>query len=117
MVTWLSSAEAGEQLGGSRATLYAYVSRGLVRSSPAPGDSRGRRYAREDVERLRGRSEERRDPRKTAERALHFGVPVLESAITLISGDRLFYRGHDVAGLAPPRPLRGIASLIRTKAL
>src|SRR5260221_364621 len=116
MVTWLSSAEGGEQLGVSRATLYAYVSRGLVRSSPAPGDSRGRRYAREDVERLRGRSEERRDPRKTAERALHFGVPVLESAITLISGDRLFYRGHDVALLARTRSLEEVASLIWTGA-
>src|SRR5437868_15233949 len=83
MVTWLSSEEAASKLGVSRATLYAYVSRGLVRSSPSPGDSRGRRYAREDVERLRNRAEERRDPQKTVERALHFGVPVLESAITL----------------------------------
>ena len=116
MVTWLSSTQAAEQLGVSRATLYAYVSRGLVRSSAAPGDSRGRRYAREDVERLRGRSEERRDPRKTAERALHFGVPVLESAITLLSGDRLFYRGQDVAVLAQTRSLEEVASLIWTGA-
>lgn len=114
MVTWLSSAEAAEHLGVSRATLYAYVSRGLVRSSASPGDSRGRRYAREDVERLRGRAEERRDPQKTVERALHFGVPVLESAITLISGDRLFYRGHDVAELATTRSLEEVASLIWT---
>src|SRR5258708_40188516 len=116
MVTWLSSAEAAEQLGVSRATLYAYVSRGLVRSSPAPGDSRGRRYAREDVERLRGRSEERRDPRKTAERALHFGVPVLESAITLISGDRLVDRGHHLALLARTRSLAEAAPLSWTAA-
>ncbi len=116
MVTWLSSAEAAEHLGVSRATLYAYVSRGLIRSSAAAGDSRGRRYAREDVERLRGRSEERRDPQKTAERALHFGVPVLESAITLISGDRLFYRGHDVAVLARTRSLEEVAALIWTGA-
>ncbi len=114
MVTWLSSEEASEQLGVSRATLYAYVSRGLVRSSPTPGDARGRRYAREDVERLRARAEERRDPQKTVERALHFGVPVLESAITLISGERLFYRGHDVAELARTRSIEEVASLIWT---
>ena len=114
MVTWLSSEEASEQLGVSRATLYAYVSRGLVRSSPTPGDARGRRYAREDVERLRARAEERRDPQKTVERALHFGVPVLESAITLISGERLFYRGHDVAELARTRSIEAVASLIWT---
>src|SRR5260221_7160620 len=116
MVTWLSSSEGAEPPGVSRATLYAYVSRGLIRSSAAAGDSRGRRYAREDVERLRGRSEERRDPQKTAERALHFGVPVLESAITLISGDRLFYRGHDVAVLARTRSLEEVAALIWTGA-
>lgn len=114
MVTWLSSEEASEQLGVSRATLYAYVSRGLVRSSPTPGDARGRRYAREDVERLRARAEERRDPQKTVERALHFGVPVLESSITLISGERLFYRGHDVAELARTRSVEEVASLIWT---
>jgi citrate synthase len=114
MVTWLSSKEAAARLGVSRATLYAYVSRGLVRSSPAPGEPRGRRYARADVERLRSRSEERRDPQKAVERALHFGVPVLESAITLISGDGLFYRGHDVAELARTRSVEDVASLIWT---
>lgn len=114
MVTWLSSEEAAEKLGVSRATLYAYVSRGLVRSSPTSGDARGRRYAREDVERLRSRSEERRDPQKTVERALHFGVPVLESAITLISSEGLFYRGHDVAELARTRSVEEVASLLWT---
>jgi citrate synthase len=116
MVTWLTSEAAAERLGVSRATLYAYVSRGLVRSSPSPGDPRLRRYAREDVERLRGRNEERRDPQKTAQRALHFGVPVLESSITLISGDRLFYRGHDVTELARTRSIEEVASLIWTGA-
>jgi citrate synthase len=114
MVTWLSSEEASRRLGVSRATLYAYVSRGLVRSTAAPGDPRQRRYAAEDVENLRGRSEERRDPAKTAERALHFGVPVLESAITLIDGGRLFYRGHDAAELARTRTIEEVAALIWT---
>jgi len=116
MVTWLSSAEAAKRLGVSRATLYAYVSRGLVRSAPAPGEPRGRRYAREDVERLRRRAEGRRDPQKTVQAALHFGVPVLESAITLISGDRLFYRGHDVVELARSRSVEEVASLLWTGA-
>jgi citrate synthase len=100
MVTWLSSGDASKRLGISRTTLYAYVSRGLVRSAAAPGHPHQRRYAAEDVERLRSRSEHRRDPGKTAERALHWGVPVLESAITLIDGDRLYYRGHDACELA-----------------
>jgi citrate synthase len=116
MVTWMRSAEAAQRLGVSRATLYAYVSRGLIRSAADPSDPRQRRYAREDVERLRGRGEERRDPSKTAERALHWGVPVLESSITLIEGGRLYYRGHDVADLAATRSVEEVAALIWTGA-
>jgi len=116
MVTWLSSEVAASRLGVSRATLYAYVSRGLVRSTPAPGDPRQRRYAAEDVDNLRGRSEERRDPAKIGERALHWGVPVLESAITLIENGRLYYRGHDVVELARTRTVEEVAALIWTGA-
>src|SRR5436190_11572071 len=116
MVTWLSSEDAAARLGVSRATLYAYVSRGRVRSSAAPGDPRQRRYAAEDVDALRNRSEERREPAKIGERALHWGVPVLESAITLIENGRLYYRGHDVAELARTRSVEEVAALIWTGA-
>jgi citrate synthase len=112
MVTWLTSADASQRLGVNRATLYAYVSRGLIRSSPAPGDPRARRYAAEDLERLRSRAELRRDPRKAVERVLHWGVPVLDSAITLIAGDRLYYRGHDACELALSKSIKQVASLI-----
>ncbi len=114
MVTWLSSDDASKRLGVSRTTLYAYVSRGLVRSSPSPGNTHQRRYAAEDVERLRSRSEQRRDPGKTAERALHWGVPVLESSITLIDSDRLYYRGYDACELARTRSVEEVAALIWT---
>jgi citrate synthase len=66
------------------------------------------------VERLRGRGEERRDPAKIGERALHWGVPVLESSITLIENGRLYYRGHDVAELARTRSIEEVAALIWT---
>jgi citrate synthase len=112
MVTWLTSNEASERLGVSRATLYAYVSRGLVRSSPSPEHPRARRYAREDVERLRGRAEQRRDPQKVVERALHWGVPLLESSIALIANNALYYRGHDVLDLARTKSIEEVASLI-----
>src|SRR5947209_1103062 len=112
MVTWLSSEEAASRLGVSRATLYAYVSRGLVRSTATPGHPRQRRYSGEDVDALRLRGEERRDPAKIGERALHWGVPVLESAITLIENGRLYYRGYDAAELAPTRSVEEVAALI-----
>jgi citrate synthase len=114
MVTWLSSEDAAQRLGVSRTTLYAYVSRGLVRSAAAPGNAHQRRYAAEDVERLRSRSEQRRDPGKTAERALHWGVPVLESSITLIDSDRLYYRGYDACELARTRTVEEVAALLWT---
>ena len=100
--------------GVSRATLYAYVSRGFVRSQSAPGSSRERRYSRDDVERLRRRTEERRDPDKAAARALQWGMPILESSIALIDGDRLYYRGHDAVGAGAIAIVEEVASLIWT---
>src|SRR5947208_9397851 len=87
---WLTAADAAALLGVTWATLYAYVSRGYVRSQPMPGPSRARGYAREDVERLLRRTEGRRDPDTVAAGALQWGVPVLESAITFIDGERLY---------------------------
>jgi citrate synthase len=106
--------EAAERLGVSRATLYAYVSRGHIRSQATAGQSRERGYARDDVERLRQRAEGRRDPEKAAAGALRWGVPVLESAITLIDGHSLYYRGHDAVTLAQTRTVEEVAALIWT---
>ncbi|HEY2151309.1 MAG TPA: citrate synthase family protein [Vicinamibacterales bacterium] len=111
---WVTAVEAAALLRVSRATLYAYVSRGLVRSQSTPGPARQRGYSREDVERLRRRTEERRDPDRATARALQWGLPVLESSITLIAADTLYYRGHDALALARSRSFREVASLIWT---
>ncbi|HET9369467.1 MAG TPA: citrate synthase, partial [Vicinamibacterales bacterium] len=111
---WIDAAAAAARLGVSRATLYAYVSRGLIRSQLLPGSSRAHGYAREDVERLRQRTAARRDPALAAAHALEWGVPVLESAITFIDGRALYYRGHDVVTLARERSLEEVAALIWT---
>jgi citrate synthase len=111
---WMTAADAARALRVSRATLYAYVSRGFVRSESVPGSSRERRYARDDVERLQRRSEERRDPDKAAARALHWGLPILESSIALIDDHHLYYRGHDAVTLARSRSVADVASLIWT---
>src|SRR5262245_62853985 len=114
MSEWISAAEAARLLNVTNATLYAYVSRGFVRSEPGPGASRARRYSRDDVERLRRRAAERRDPDKVAAHALQWGMPVLESAITLIADDTLYYRGHDAVVLAGAASVEAVASLIWT---
>jgi citrate synthase len=95
----LSSAEAARYLGVSRQTLYAYVSRGWVRSE-AGDSSRSRRYNRLDLERLRQRKEVRREPARKLTAALSWGLPLLETELTLIDEGQLYYRGRNAIELA-----------------
>ncbi len=108
----LTAREAATELGISPATLYAYVSRGLIHSEPGPVGTRQRRYRRADVEALKERQAQRRDPARSAETALSWGTPVLESAITLIEGGRLFYRGHDALELARSAHFEDVLQLL-----
>src|SRR5207253_5470610 len=103
--TYLSARETAERLGVKRDTLYAYVSRGLLRSVAVPG-SRERGYRAEDVERLRaGRG---------SSRVAHGEplVPIIDSSICLIEGGRLYYRGHDAIRLSEAATLEDIADLL-----
>jgi citrate synthase len=111
---YLSAGRAAEELGVSLATLYAYVSRGMVRSEAVEGKRRNRRYRAEDVRRLKERKRRRRDPDGVMEDALHWGTPVLESGITLIEGGGLYYRGRDVVALAWERSIEEVAALVWT---
>jgi citrate synthase len=111
---WVEATEATELLGVSRATLYAYVSRGHIRSEPLAGRTRRRRYSRDDIERFAARARERRNPEKAAQQALHWGMPILESAITLIADEKIYYRGHDVSVLAGASSVADVAALIWT---
>ncbi|MBA2616839.1 MAG: helix-turn-helix domain-containing protein [Rubrobacter sp.] len=111
---YLTAGEAAGELGVSLPTLYAYVSRGMVRSEAAEGKRRSRRYRAEDVRALLERKERRRDPEGVVEGALRWGAPVLESGITLVDGGRLFYRGRDVEGLVSEAGIEEVAALIWT---
>ena len=107
----LTSREASRRLGVSAATLYAYVSRGLLRSEAVDG-SRERRYRADDVVRLKRRRDVGRKAESIANHALDFGTPVLESALTLIENGHLYYRGIDAAGLARTASLEDAARLL-----
>src|ERR687889_683847 len=111
---YFSAGRAAEELGVSLATLYAYVSRGMVRSEAVEGKRRNRRYRAEDVRKLKERKRRRRDPEGVVEDALHWGTPVLESGITLIDGGGLYYRGSDVVKLAEERSIEEVAALVWT---
>jgi citrate synthase len=110
---YLTARRAAEELGVSLATLYAYVSRGMIRSEAVGGSRRSRRYRAEDVRRLKERKERRRDPDRV-EGALHWGTPIMESAITLITDDGLYYRGQDAVALAAESTIEEVAALIWT---
>ena len=102
---YLNARETAERLGIKRDTLYAYVSRGLLRSVAVPG-SRERGYRAEEVERLRAG---RGIGRVVRSEPL---VPVIDSAICLIEDGRLYYRGHDAIHLAETASLEVIADLL-----
>ena len=110
---FLSAKEAAEELGISVATLYAYVSRGLVRSEAAGGGkSRTRRYNGNDIATLKRKQQYRHNPDQIAHATLQRGMPVLDSAITLIHEGQLSYRGHDALALATTRQFEEVASLL-----
>ena len=94
----LTASEAAELLGVKPATLYAYVSRGLVQRERGPdGHSR---FLVSDLEQLGRRS--RAAGRAPAE------LPI-ESAITAVGGGSIFYRGEDALGLARERSFEEVA--------
>ncbi|APR87360.1 Citrate synthase (si) [Minicystis rosea] len=113
---WLSGAEAAAFLGVKRETLYAYASRGLVRSEPGE-KGRGRRYRREDLVRIKARSDARAGHGPVAAGALRWGEPVLESALTAIDEGGPRYRGHAAVGLADRSSFEAVAELLWTGAL
>ena len=103
MTEFLTAAQAAQRLGVKPATLYAYVSRGVLSRDKA-ADGRGSLFDSEEVERLARRGRPRR-PAGAAD-------ITVESAITEITGDRLRYRGHDVTRLAITRSFEDVAELL-----
>ena len=102
------------ELGIRPQTLYSYVSRGLVRSESGDQQRRTRQYYREDIERLRHQKEVRAHPEAAAGRALRAGDPVLESALSRIDDDDLYYRGISVGELARESTAEEVAALLWT---
>ncbi len=96
---WIDAKTARTRLRVKAQTLYAYVSRGWIRSRGVVG-SRRREYLATDVARVAARSGARAGHTAVAAGALRFGEPVLDSSITEIAGGSFSYRGHDAPSLA-----------------
>ena len=99
---WLTTAETARRLGVKPETIYAYVSRGLMRSRPAEG-RRGSLFDPDDVDRLT----ERRQGRSASG-----AMERIRTELTLIVDDELFYRGHRVTGLARTHRFEAVARLL-----
>jgi citrate synthase len=96
---WVDSRTAAKHLGIQQRSLYAYVSRGQVRSI-AGAKGRPRLYSLFDLDRLRVRRDARAGHGAVAAGALRWGEPVLDSAITAITPRGPAYRGRIALDLA-----------------
>jgi citrate synthase len=105
MADFLTATEAARRLGVKPATLYAYVSRGVLTRSRA-ADGRASLFSADEVDRLARRGR----PRRPAG-ALEITV---ESAITEITADSLRFRGLDATRLAVSRTFEEVAELLWT---
>lgn len=108
----VSAEEASARLGVSRQTLYSYVSRGLVRAAPAPGDVRRSLYDIRDVAGLVERRGRGRARRAVAASTTNWGEPILRSSLTRIADGTFQYRGHDAVALSATATLEEVAGLL-----
>ena len=104
----LNARQTADRLGVKLDTLYAYVSRGRLRSVMVPG-TRERRYRSEDVEALLDGRSGARPPRGSDPEAL---MPVIGSSVCMIENGRFYYRGQAAARLADEATLEEIARLL-----
>jgi len=105
MADFLTATEAARRLGVKPATLYAYVSRGVLSRGKA-ADGRASLFSADEVGRLARRGRPRR-PAGAAD-------ITVQSAITEIADDRLRFRGLDATRLAVSRSFEEVAELLWT---
>src|SRR5215217_5627019 len=102
----LTTAEAAERLGVKPATLYAYVSRGLLTRERAP-DGRTSTFDPAEIDRLARPGRPRRGRRPPTDL-------VLPSALTTIAQGIPWYRGLPVPDLAGSRSFEEVATWLWT---
>jgi len=104
MTEWIGAGEAARRLRIKPATLYSYVSRGVLRRRTGE-DGRSSLFDAGEVESLARRGR----PRHPGA-----GEFVIESALTEITSDRACYRGFDITALAARYELEDAAWLLWT---
>ncbi len=106
--------EAAEILGVSKATLYSYVSRGMLTSRVRAPGSRARVYDRSELMALKHRNSFRKDPETAAAEVIEFGIPILTTAISQITETEHSYRGVSSSELASEFTFEQVAEFLWT---
>jgi citrate synthase len=102
---WIGASEAAQRLGIKPASLYSYVSRGVLTPRRA-SDGRASLFDAAEVAGLARRGRPRRAPGGAE--------LVIESELTEISDDHLRFRGYDAITLATSRSFEDVAGLLWT---
>lgn len=100
---WVDAAEAAQRLGVKPATLYSYVSRGLLRSRRDP-DGRRSLFDAAEIAALHRRAHPPRQDQQLT----------IESAVTTLGDDRPYYRGRDALALARSSTFEQVAEWLWT---
>jgi citrate synthase len=108
---WIGAAEAAERLGIKPASLYAYVSRGVLTRRREP-DGRASMFDAVEIEELAHRGRPRRLAGGAAPAEL-----VIESALTEITPSTQRYRGYGATDLALRCSFEDVATLLWTGTL
>jgi citrate synthase len=108
MTEWIGAAEAAARLGIKPASLYAYVSRGVL-TRRRDADGRASMFDAAEIAELTRRGRPRRAPGGSE--------LIIESSITEITGSTLRYRGRDATDLARHRSFEDVATLLWTGSL
>jgi len=109
----LDSKTAAALLGVKTQTLYAYVSRGLIKPAPRHG-AQASLYHREDIEALRAGGRNPPNAPEASERSPRWGQSgTIQTAITAIKPDGPHYRGKSAVNLAQTqRPFEDCVDLL-----
>ena len=103
MERMLQSEEAARRLGIKVATLYAYVSRGLLASHPEPGGRRSL-FALADIEQLINR--------QRGGRQVESGLASITTGVTQLRRGGPYYRGRPATELASQMTFEEVTSLL-----
>jgi citrate synthase len=99
----LTTEQVARRLGVKPATVYAYVSRGLL-TSERNADGKASRFREAEVEAFAaGRR-----------RAAPDDAPAIHTGLTLIDDGHLYYRGHDAVTLAGQQSYESVVTLLWT---